>query len=72
MVNGFKIDYLTAKGKKETIWLGSPISSFGSFDFSSDNAEDVVLMMFYQIYPSCRVLSIHPCFYEEYSNLEKW
>jgi len=72
MVNGFKIDYVTANGKKKTTWLGSPISSFGSFVFSADNAEDVVLMMFYQIYPVCRVLSIQPCSYEEYSNLEKW
>lgn len=66
MINGFRINFLTSARKKENTWLGSPISSFGSFVFSAVNSQEVVLMMFHQIYPECRVLSIFPCSYEEY------
>ena len=65
-MDGFKIDYISSNGEKNTTWFGRPISSMDISKLQEKHIVQMVDMFFSNAYPGCDIVSIESCKQDDY------
>lgn len=68
-MDGYKIKYRSADGAMVDTWFGEPECSFRADEMPSRIKRELVMMMFGNAHPGCRIVSIEPCSIMEFAKV---
>ena len=68
-MDGYKIKYRATDGAMVDTWFGEPEGNCCAHEMPSSMKRELVIMIFGNAHPGCRIVSIEPCSIMEFAKV---